>query len=292
MENFGAFQIFVKLGELRSFTAAGNHFGISTSAVSKAIFRLEKRLGVRLFHRSTRNVTLTQEGMLFLERCRSILDELEAAENEISQSMGTARGRIKLSIPSIGVLLMPRFTAFSEMYPEVELDIDFSDRMVDLIEEGFDAVIRTGASRDSRLMSRNLSSYKRVIVGSPAYLKQRGTPQHPRQLTEHSCLLYRFPSTGKVDIWPLQEDGKAFDIHLTPTMVANSLAPQVCFAENGRGLACLPDIAIREQLKSGTLVKVLEEYVVDESILRVMWPSNRHLLPKIRKFVDFVAKEL
>ncbi|CDH21726.1 putative transcriptional regulator with periplasmic binding protein domain (LysR family) (fragment) [Xenorhabdus bovienii str. kraussei Quebec] len=169
MDNFSVLEVFVRVSEVRSFTAAGNQLGVSSSAISKAISRLEEKLRVRLFHRSTRTVTLTPEGTLFLKRCRRILNEIEAAENELSQSQSVPSGKLKVSMPSIGVLFMPKFAEFSQQYPEIELEIDSTDGLVDLIEEGFDAVIRTGEPADSRLMARVLGSYKRVIVGSPTY---------------------------------------------------------------------------------------------------------------------------
>ena len=208
MESLGSLDVFVRVGESRSFTAAGQQLGISASAVSKAIARLEERLATRLFHRSTRTVTLTPEGALFLERCRRILGEVEAAENELAQSNQTPRGKLRISLPSVGLLFMPQFAEFKRQHPDIELDIDCSDRLVDVIEEGFDAVIRTGEPSDSRLMARQLGSYRRIMVGAPKYFEHYGVPKTPEDLMQHRCLLYRFPSSGKVDQWPLSRGGQ------------------------------------------------------------------------------------
>lgn len=292
MDNISALHVFVRAADTRSFTATGQQLGISASAVSKAIVRLEERLGVRLFHRSTRTINPTPEGALFLERCRRILHEMEAAEAELLQTRSEPRGKLRISLPSVGTLFMPKLGEFKRSHPGIELDIDYSDRLVDVIEEGFDAVIRSGEPGDSRLTARRLGACRKVIVGAPAYFEAAGWPREPQDLTRHACLLYRFPSTGKLDVWPL---GRAPDepaLELPASMVTNTLDPQVCFAEQGLGIACVPEIAVREQLRQGRLVTVLDDYNKREMVFHVLWPSSRQLSPKIRAFVDFVAAEL
>lgn len=292
MDSFSALNVFVRAGEARSFTAAGQQLGISASAVSKAIVRLEERVGVRLFHRSTRNITLTAEGASFLERCRRIMCELEAAQAELSQTQLAPRGKLRISLPSLGTHFMPRLAAFKRRYPDIELDIDYSDRLVDVIEEGFDAVIRSGVQNDSRLMARRVGACRKVVVGAPRYFKEAGTPQVPGDLTSHACLLYRFPSTGKLSPWPLGGPAGLAATDLPASMVTNTLDPQVCFAEAGLGIACVPEIAVREQLRRGTLVTVLDDFNQDSMVFHVLWPSSRHLSPKIRVFVDYIVEQL
>ncbi|UMZ09949.1 LysR family transcriptional regulator [Pseudomonas sp. MPFS] len=292
MENLGSLDMFVRVSVSRSFTAAGRQLGISASAVSKAIARLEERLGVRLFHRSTRTVSLTPEGTLFLERCRRILAEVESAEAELMQTREAPRGRLRISLPSVGTLFMPKLAQFKRCYPDIELDIDYSDRLVDVIEEGFDAVIRTGIPSDSRLIARRLGACRRVVVGAPGYFQQAGIPLEPQDLMHHACLLYRFPSTGKLDAWPLGRPAHMPALELPASMVSNSLDPQLCFAEQGLGLACVPEIAVRAQLQQGRLVTVLEGHIQEEMVFHVLWPSSRHLSPKIRVFVDFIVDNL
>ncbi|PHV33549.1 LysR family transcriptional regulator [Janthinobacterium sp. BJB312] len=292
MENLGSLDLFVRAGEARSFTAAGQQLGISASAVSKAIARLEERLGVRLFHRSTRTISLTSEGALFLERCRRILCEVELAEAELLQTQSAPHGKLRISLPSLGTLFMPKLAAFQRCYPAVALDIDCSDRLVEVIEEGFDAVIRTGEPSDSRLMARTLGAYRRVIVGAPGYFQEAGLPQQPEDLVNHACLLYRYPTTDKMDAWPLSRNNQPLSMELPGSMVTNSLDPQICFAEQGLGIACVPDIAVRRQLDEGRLVTVLDEYNQDRTTFRILWPSSKHLSPKLRVFVDFIAQNL
>ncbi|CDG21786.1 Transcriptional regulator, LysR family [Xenorhabdus poinarii G6] len=291
MASMGVLDMFVRVGETRSFTATGRQLGISASAVSKAIGRLEERLHVRLLHRSTRTVNLTPEGAQFLERCRRILCEVEAAENEISQSLSIPSGKLRMSIPSVGMFFMPKLAIFKKEYPDIELDIDCSDRLVDVIEEGFDVVIRTGELTDSRLTSRKVGSYRRVIVGSPEYFQRTGLPQKPDDLKGRDGLLYRYLSTGKTGNWPLGLTQKA-NFELRTSMVTNTLGPLVTFAEEGLGVACIPDIAIKRQLESGKLISVLDEFNDEITTFRVVWPSGPFLTPKLRTFVDFVVEKL
>ncbi|CAI0931358.1 D-malate degradation protein R [Serratia marcescens] len=291
MESLGSLDVFVRVSESRSFTAAGQQLGISASAVSKTIARLEERLSVRLFHRSTRTVNLTPEGALFLERCRRILSEVKEAEAELLQTRGTPQGKLRISLPSLGTLFMPKLGDFKRRYPEIELDIDYSDRLVDVIEEGFDAVIRSGTPSDSRLVARRLGTCRKVFVGAPGYFSKVGMPRKPEDLTSHARLHYRFPSTGKLDVWPLGDKTEMIP-ERPASMVTNTLDPQVCFAEQGLGIAYLPEIAVRRQLEQGCLVTVLDDYNRENMVFHVLWPSGRHLSVKIRLFVDFVTSHL
>lgn len=292
MDSLGSLHVFVRVGDSRSFTAVGQQLGISASAVSKAIARLEERLGVRLFHRSTRTVSLTPEGAVFLERCRRILCEVESAEAELLQTKKIPQGKLRISLPSVGTLFMSKLGDFKRLYPDIALDIDYSDRLVDVIEEGFDAVVRTGTPGDSRLTARWLGTCRRVIVGAPAYFDKAGIPLTPEDLASHACLLYRFPATGKQDVWPLSRPDGMPAIELSASMVTNSLDPQVSFAEQGLGIACVPEIAVRSQLRQGKLITVLNDYNRESMVFHVLWPSSRHLSPKIRVFVDFIVAKL
>jgi len=288
MESLGVLDVFVRVGETRSFTATGRQLGISASAVSKAIGRLEERLHVRLLYRSTRTVNLTPEGAQFLEHCRRILCEVEAAENEISQSLSIPSGKLRISVPSVGLLFMQKLVLFKKEYPDIELDIDCSDRIVDIIDEGFDIVIRTGDLTDSRLTSRKIGSYRSVIVGSPEYFQRTGLPKKPDDLKGRDSFLYRYRSTGKIGNWPLGLT-KIACLELRTSMVTNTLSPLVTFAEEGLGLACIPDIAIKKQLESGTLISVLDDFNKEITSFRIVWPSGRFLTPKLRVFIDFTV---
>ncbi|KAF0815176.1 HTH-type transcriptional regulator PgrR [Andreprevotia sp. IGB-42] len=292
MDSLSALNAFVQAAEARSFTAAGRQLGVSSSAIGKAIARLEARLGVRLFHRSTRTIALTPEGATFLERCRRIFSEVEAAEQELAQTQGAPCGRLRVSLPIVGMLMMPALGSFMRTYPQIELELDFTDRLVNVIDEGLDVVIRAGEVHDSRLMSRTLGSFALKLVAAPAYLAQHGTPRQPADLAQHACLQHRYATSGKLERWPLCDGEKDIDIDLPTTAVANTIEPLIHLAEQGLGIACLPDFAIRRQLADGTLCTVLDQHTRHAGTFRLLWPSSRYLSPKLRVFVDFMAQNL
>lgn len=289
MDRLGNFAVFVQVAETRSFVATGRILGISASAVGKSISRLEQSLGARLFHRSTRSVALTVEGEMFLERCRRILAEFDSAEQELAQASAAPRGRLRVSLPMVSPLMLPVLAQFMVAYPDIELDLDFSDRLVDVIDEGFDAVIRTGEPSDSRLSARRLGMFRLLLVASPAYLAQRGTPRVPTDLLEHACLHYRFPSSGKLETWVLRREDDEAELQLPVAMICNNIETRVCFALRGLGIAYLPDFAIREELAAGTLQPVLQEYVLHTNVFHVLWPGSRHPSPKVRALVDYLC---
>lgn len=292
MDSLNGFIVFVQVAETRSFVAAGRLLGVSASAVGKSVARLEARLGARLFHRSTRSIRLTAEGAQFLERSRRILAEIEAAELELSQAAAAPRGRLRVSLPLVSSLVLPVLGEFMRRYPDIELDLDFTDRMVDVIEEGFDAVVRTGEPADSRLSARRLGEFQMMLVASPAYLAQRGTPQRPADLAEHSCLHYRYPNTGKLEVWPLRIAPDGPELQLPTSMICNNIETRVCFALQGLGIACLPDFAIRDVIADGRLHTVLDKYVQRTGAFHVLWPSGRQASPKIRVFIDFLSERV
>ncbi|MGY4493988.1 LysR family transcriptional regulator [Pseudomonas sp. TE3610] len=289
MDSLNGFNVFVQVAETRSFAAAGRLLGISASAVGKSVVRLEEKLGVRLFHRSTRSITLTAEGAMFLQRSRRILAEIEAAQLELSQASATPRGRLRVSLPMVSPLMLPVLGQFMADFPDIELDLDFSDRLVDVIEEGFDAVIRTGEPSDSRLSARRLGAFRLMLVASPDYLARHGVPQVPADLRGHKCLHYRFPSSGKLEAWVLQGAPAGAEVALPVTMICNNIETRVCFAVRGLGIAYLPDFAIREQLADGSLVPVLSGQVGDGNVFHVLWPGSKHPSPKVRALVDYLG---
>ncbi len=292
MDRLGTSGIFVQVAEAGSFVAAGHRLGISGSAVGKAIARLEEELGVRLFNRSTRSMALTEEGSFFLETCRRIQAEYEEVRARLSRSHSVPRGQLRVSLPLAGMLLMPTISSFMAAYPEINLDLDFTDRLVDVIEEGFDAVIRTGDVRDTRLMSRKLGTFRHVIVASPEYLATSGHPDVPEDLVDHRCLHHRFANSGRLEPWPLVRDGIAVKLDLPVTTVASTLEPLIYLAERSFGITCLPPFAVASEIAEGKLVRLLDDHLDDTGTFRVLWPSSRYLSPKVRAFVDYMAANL
>jgi DNA-binding transcriptional LysR family regulator len=287
-----AINVFVLVAETRGFVAAGRLLGISASAVGKRVSALEVQLGVRLFHRSTRSVALTAEGALFLERGRRILGEIDAAQAELSQVNLGPRGRLKVSLPLVTEPFLSAMAQFKQAYPDVNLDLEFTDRRVDVIDEGFDAVIRTGDAPDSRLTTRRLGSFSMLLVGSPEYLARCGTPKIASDLSQHACIQFRYPNTGKLQVWPLDREEVAADFQLSTAIVCNNLETRIFFALHGLGIAYLPDFAIRQHLAVGRLVHVMPSCSESDTTFRIMWPSGKHFAPKLRVFIDFLCERL
>ena len=292
MDNLGSLNIFMRAAEARSFTDAGRQFGVSSSAIGKTIARLEERLGVRLFHRSTRSITLTQEGAMFLESCRRIFAEIEMAERELAQTKSAPSGKLRVSMPLLGMLMIPVLGRFMAAYPDIQLDLDFNDHMVNVIDDGFDVVVRTGEISDSRLMARTLGNFKLQLIGSPAYFARAGTPQRPEDLKTHACLHHKFPTNGKLERWPLKPNQDGTELNLPTTAAVSTIEPLIHLAEQSCGIICIPDFAVHQQITQGTLVSVLDEYVEHIGIFRAVWPSSRYLSPKVRVLVDFLVANL
>jgi DNA-binding transcriptional LysR family regulator len=295
MDNLQELLAFVRAAEQHGFVPAGRQLGVSPSAVGKSIARLEHKLGVRLFHRSTRRISLTAEGELFLARCQRLLEDLADAQQEVSNFARAPRGKLRVSLPVVGYrMLLPVLPDFVARYPDIELDLDFSDRLVDAVDEGFDAVVRSGELIDSRLRTRALGPFRLVLVAAPAYLAAHGTPGSPDELAGHACLRYRFASTGKLQEWALQAPGGEA-VALPPlrtAMTSNNIESLICAAGQGLGIAFLPDFAVRESLAEGRLRTVLDGHTLGEGRFSVLWPASRHLSPRLRAWIDFLAERL
>ena len=292
MENLLALKVFIEVADAGSFTVVGRQHGLSSSAIGKTVRRLEDRLGVRLFHRNTRSVALTQEGRLFVESCRRILREIDAIKHELTQTKGKPKGRLRVGIPLVGMVVLPVLSRFLSIYPDVELDIDFTDRPIDIVEGGYDVIVCSGEAKDSRLKTRSLGHYRYQIVGSPAYMERAGTPMVPAELAGHACLHQRHWGTGKLQHWPLPLSETGCQVVLPVTASSSAIEPLVALAEQGVGLVCVPDFAIRKQINEGSLVTVLDRFVEHEACLRAVWPASDYAPPKLRVFVAFLGKHL
>ncbi|WP_233969854.1 LysR substrate-binding domain-containing protein [Pectobacterium versatile] len=232
--------------------------------------------------RSTQTLALTAEG----ERCRSILSEVEAAELEMTQASETPHGKLRVSLPRHSSLFEPVIADFMRRYPVVELDLDFSDRLVDVIGDGFDAAIRTGTLADSGLKRRQLGTFRRVLVGAPEYFKEHGQPQHPMDLQAHICLHYRFPSSGRLEPWPLPPTAGETPNDIPLSLVCNSIEMRIHLARQAQGIACLPDFSVAKYLRDGRLQTILNDFTHNSSPMWILWPASRDLSPKLRAFID------
>lgn len=289
-DRFAAIEAFVRVAESQSFSAAARRLRASKSAVSRNVSRLETELGVRLFHRTTRSLTLTEAGRGYFERAIRILTDLEEANLAVSQLQSAPRGRLRVSAPmSFGflhlALALPDFLA---RYPEVTVDLSMNDRFVDLIDEGFDVAVRIGAMDDSSLIARKLAPIRRVVCAGPAYLQARGVPLSPDDLKGHECLFNSNIALSQE--WRFTaRDGKPWPVEVKGRLSANNGDALRVAALKGLGLVNIPTFIAGGDLKAGTLVSVLDEFISQDVTMNAVYPHSRHLSPKVRAFVDFLA---
>lgn len=293
MDKLSGLLAFVKAADLGSFVAAGRALELSASAIGKGVARLEQEMGVRLLQRSTRRIQLTEEGRLFHERCRRILEDLDDAQAMLSHVREAPRGRLRVSAPIVGHhFLLPVIPGFVALYPEVELDINFTDRTVDLIDESIDVAIRSGDLPDSRLVSRPLNPFRLMLCASPGYLARHGTPRVASDLERHATIRFRHPNSGKLLEWPMLRSAPDIEGRLRTVLACNNMEAVLGATLRGLGIACMPDFLAREMLAEGRLAGVLDKEFAAGGEFKALWPSSRHLSPKVRVFVDHLCKHL
>lgn len=287
LSDLASLRTLIRIADEGSLAAAGRTMGLSASAIGKTLTRLEARLGVRIFHRSTRRLMATEEGNMVLATTRRIVAEAQALQQELSGRTAVPSGRLRVSLPLVGEPFLGVLGAFALAYPAIDLDLDFSDRQVDLIGEGFDAAIRSGIARDTRLMSTSLGSFRMELAASPAYLDAWGTPADIPALAHHRCIGFRFPHDGRLGAWPLGDE----DLSLRYAILSNDLQARVAFAVAGTGIALLPSFATGALFASGALVRVLPEVIttVPVTLLR---PSGQHLSPRAKVFSRHMTEHL
>ena len=292
LDNIGNLQTFVHVADTRSFVDTGRLLGVSASATGKTITRLEQALGVRLFHRSTRSVTLTAEGERFLLRCRRILDELDAGRTELAQQAAAPCGVLRLSLPLVGDLSLPILSAFMATYPGIRLELDFDDRLVDVVSEGLDVVIRSGELADSSLMARRLGPFHFVLCAAPTHLHAHEEPTTLAQLATHPAVRFRYPTTGKLQPWLLPgHDGDA-GAALATVMTCNNMEALLAAAIGGLGVAWMPDFLAADALADGRLQALLPEQPRQPGQFSLLWPGTRQPSARLRVFIDFMAEHL
>ena len=292
MDDLTGILAFVRAAEARSFTKAARQLGISPSGVSKAISRIENAFKVRLLQRSSRSVTLTAEGSVFYHRCRRILLDLQEAEQALSQARQVPRGVLRVSLPlALGrrplARLLPEFV---RRYPEVAIEARVGDRMVDLIEEGFDVAVRLGQPEDSRLVARRLATGELVTCAAPAYLKRHGTPKAPEELRTHNCARFIVPSTGVARDWMFQRNGEVVSIGVSGNLAFDHSESLVEAATAGTAIIQISSYVTGPALQQGLLKPILTRFVAPTAPVWALYPQNRHLTPRVRTFVDFLAE--
>lgn len=283
-----AIKAFTHVAERRGFTAAAKKLGMSASAVTKSIARLEDELGTQLFNRTTRRIALTDSGQEFYERCVRILTELEDAETSIRESTASPQGRVRIVMPfSFGrVTFVPMLPDFYHRYPDIVLDVSFSDRAVDLIQEGYDLAVRTGDLSDSRLIRRVLTKGPMLTVASPKYLALHGRPKTPADLVKHNCVLGRFGPE-----WTFRNgSGGTINVRVNGSVWLWSGDAVREAAVAGVGIARSTRWLFRKDLEAGLVESVLEEYAVDGVPVSVLYPAKRHMARKLAAVIEFLVE--
>lgn len=287
MDKFRAITAFVRVAESGGFTAAGNKLGMSVSAITKSVARLEDELGTQLFNRTTRRLATTDFGKEFYKRCVQILAELEDAESSVRQANTTPKGEVRAIVPfSYGrVTVVPRLADFYARYPDVQLNISFSDRPVDLIENGYDVAVRVGEMSDSRLVTRVLTKGPHITVASPKYLAQFGTPKTPADVANHNCIIGRYGPE-----WMFRaKNGRAMNVRVRGNLSIFNGDSYREAAVAGVGLAQNTWWLFRWDIQQGNVVPVLEDYNAEGAPVSVIYPANRHVAAKVRAFIDFLV---
>ncbi len=286
LENLTGMAIFARVVELKSFTRAASELGMTKSTVSKQIGRLEDRLGLRLLNRSTRQLSLTEAGAAFYQGCRQMVAEAEQAEQAVSFLAEAPRGRLAVSAPvSFGTLhILPGLPDFLRRYPELRVEVTLNDRIVDLIEEGFDIGVRIGKLEDSALISRRLAPSRRVLIAAPDYLARNGPPGRLEDLADHECLIYAYQVEGA--LWRLTGPEGRREVKVAGRLRVNNGEALLAAAIGGAGIAFLPTFICGDALRDGRLSRVLPDWADDEAAVNVICPPGRNLLPKVRVFID------
>lgn len=292
MDRLDAMRLFVRVAELGSFAAVAQQRDIARSVVTRQIAALEAHLGVKLMVRSTRRLALTSAGTAYLEKCRVILNLVEAAEADVAQERMTPRGHIRLGLPlSFGLRrLSPLLLDFAQRYPEVSLELDYTDRRVSLIEEGFDLSIRITARLAPGDIARKLGDCRLIAVASPDYLARHGAPRHPAELIHHACLGY---ASGSADHgWRFLIDGQPTRFEIRSRLLANNGDALVEAAIRGLGLALQPDFIVGPALADGRLRQVLDGFDPPGLGIHALLASNRHVPHRVRALIDFLSAAL
>jgi DNA-binding transcriptional LysR family regulator len=292
MDKFLEMKVFATVVDEGSFVGAAGRLEMSKAAVSRYVSELESRLSVRLLNRTTRRLSMTPEGEVFHTRCKALLELLDDAESELTAQVLEARGTIKINVPvTFGNMhLAPLWGAFMERHPQVELDVVLSDRVVDLVDEGFDLAIRIARLPSSTLISRKLAATRMVLCATPQYLRTYGNPQTPADLAQHKVLAYTYLATK--DEWEFAGPLGNATVKTRPVMYSNSGDTCRAVALAHQGVILQPTFLIGDDLRTGTLVELMPQYRGLELGIYAVYPSRKHMLPKARLLIDYLADAL
>ncbi|MFZ6770092.1 LysR family transcriptional regulator [Undibacterium sp. Di26W] len=289
MDRLASMHIFVKAIELGSFSAAANDLKMSPQLIGKNVMVLEQSLGVRLLNRTTRRHSLTEIGKLFYERAKIILAEVEAAESLVAETRAVPRGRIRINAPvTFGIhALAPKLTDYLKQYPDVSVELTMSNRMVDLIDEGYDAIFRVGELSDSSLMARSLAPYRLIMCAAPSYLATCPPLKTPMDLQQHECLV--FSHTSLRTHWLFEGPDGRISVPISGRLMVDSGEALLSAAISGFGIMLQPIELVKAGLDAGHLVPVLQDYKVPTRPLHIVYAPDRRMTPKLRSFLDFAV---
>ena len=291
MDRFQALRVFAQVVESGSFSSAAARLGLSATATSRHVADLETHLQTRLLNRTTRRVSLTESGRGFYERCVQVLADLNEAEQEAARGAVVPRGTIKLTTSvNFGVRnVAPAIAAFVAAHPEVRFDVSLSDRVVDLVEEGFDLAIRIGAAGSESLVARKLGETRLVPCAAPAYLAARGAPRAPEDLQQHNCFTYEYGSPR--DLWRFRDaEGRERNVRVKGSLHSNNGDLLAEAAARGAGIVFEPAFIVGPELRAGRLVPLLQEFATEPVPIFAVYPSRKHLSAKVRRFVEFLVE--
>lgn len=290
MDRLTSLTVFVRTVELGSQAAAAAELGLSRTMLGRHLQALEQRLGARLINRTTRKQSLTEAGLAFFTRASAALHELEAAERSVSSLQVEPRGVLRLNAPmSFGARhLAAAIAAYAERHPLVRVEMVLNDRVVDLVEEGYDLAIRIGRLADSSLIARRLAPCRLVLCASPRYLERHGVPQRPADLARHNCLLYSY--SAERNQWSFRMGGTEETVAISGNLVANNGDAVVTAALAGQGIVLQPTFIVGDALRAGTLVRLLPGHEIPSLDIHAVYPHPRNLSPKVRSFVDFLVE--
>jgi len=286
--------VFIAVAETKGFSAAAARLGMSTSAVSQSIRQLEKRLGMVLFNRTTRSVSLTDIGARFLERVQPAITELTAAAEELGKEASYPSGWLRLNVPRAGymIALQPLLKGFMDQYPDVKVEVCIENALVDIVGRGFDAGIRFGNLVEKDMIAVAIGPPIRAfIVGAPEYFKRHGVPRHPMDLIEHNCIGFRHVTTGTVERWKFARDGETIDIAADGRFVINDAAALVQAALDQLGLAYMISGYVERFIGQGRLVRVLEDWSPELPGLTLYYPDRKRVPAKLRAFIDYLKEQ-
>ncbi|AJC80756.1 LysR family transcriptional regulator protein [Rhizobium etli bv. phaseoli str. IE4803] len=290
MDRFDAMRVFCRVVERRSFTLAAEDTGLPRSTVTDAVKQLEARLGVRLLQRTTRHVSPTLDGEAYYQRCLSILADIEDAEGAFAGARPKGLLRVDVHGTLARHFVLPSPPSFLETYPEIEFHMSEGDRLVDLVREGIDCVLRVGTLGDSDMVARRLAMLDEITLASPAYIAAHGLPQHPDRLTGHRMVGFRSSSTGTLLPLEFIVDGAVRNVTIPATVAVNAAESYVSAARMGLGLIQIPRYHAEKDLTEGRLVRVLEDFPLTPTPVSLLYPRNRQLSPRVRVFIDWLVK--